>query len=38
MILLKIFLSADDTSIFIIVDNPMTAAHGLNSDLDKLSR
>ena len=31
-------LFADDTSLFIIVDNPTTAALCLNSDLEKLSR
>ena len=43
MILLKkigsnICLFADDTSLFIIVDNPTTAVLCLNSDLEKLSR
>ena len=43
MILLKILdpiicLFADDTSLFIIVDNPTTAALCLNLDLEKLSR
>ena len=34
----NIRLFADDTSLFIIVDNPTTAALCLNSDLEKLSR
>ena len=34
----NIRLFADDTSLFIIVDNPVTAAECLNSDLNKLSR
>ena len=34
----NIRLFADDTSLFIIVDNPATAALCLNSDLEKLSR
>ena len=34
----NIRLFADDTSLFIIVDNPTTAALCLNSDLKKLSR
>ena len=34
----NIRLFADDTSFFIIVDNPTTAALCLNSDLEKLSR
>ena len=33
----NIRLFADDTSLFIIVDNPSTAALCLNSDLEKLS-
>ena len=31
-------LFADDTSLFIIVDNPLTAADCLNFDLSKISR
>lgn len=31
-------LFADDTSLFIIVDNPITAANCLNTDLNKISR
>lgn len=34
----NIRLFADDTSVFIIVDDPVTAAHCLNSDLSKISR
>ena len=34
----NIRLFADDTSLFIIVENPLTAANLLNSDLDKISR
>ena len=34
----NIRLFADDTSLFIIVDNPTTAALCLSSDLEKLSR
>ena len=34
----NIRLFADDTSLFIIVDNPATAVECLNSDLNKLSR
>ena len=34
----NIRLFADDTSLFIIIDNPVTAAECLNSDLNKLSR
>ena len=34
----NIRLFADDTSLFIIVDNPTTAALCLNSDLEKISR
>ena len=34
----NIRLFADDTSLFIIVDNPLTAADCLNSDLSKISR
>ena len=34
----NIRLFADDTSIFIIVDNPLTAATNLNTDLEKISR
>ena len=34
----NIRLFADDTSLFIIVDNPTTAALCLNSDLEKLTR
>ena len=34
----NIRLFADDTSLFIIIDNPVTAAEYLNSDLNKLSR
>ena len=33
----NICLFADDTSLFAIVDNPTTAAHCLNCDLEKLS-
>ena len=33
----NIRLFADDTSLFTIVDNPTTAAHCLNCDLEKLS-
>ena len=31
-------LFADDTCLFIIVDNPLTAADCLNSDLSKIAR
>ena len=34
----NIRLFADDTSLFIIVDNPITAAENLNTDLDKISQ
>ena len=34
----NIRLSADDTSIYIIVDNPLVAAETLNADLEKISR
>ena len=34
----NIHLFADDTSLFLIVDNPTTAALCLNSDLEKISR
>ena len=34
----NIRLFADDTSLFIIVDNPLTAARNLNTDLEKISR
>ena len=33
-----ISLFADDTSLYIIVDNPFQAAEQLNSDLDKIHR
>lgn len=31
-------LFANDTSLFTIVDNPLTAAEGLNTDFDKISQ
>ena len=34
----NIRLFADDTSLFIIVDDPTTAVGCLNSDLEKISR
>ena len=34
----NIRLFADDTSLFIVVDNPLTAAGQLNTDLDKISQ
>ena len=34
----NICLFADDTSLFIIVDNPVAAADCLNNDLDKISQ
>ena len=34
----NIRLFADDTSLFIIVDNPLIAATNLNTDLEKISR
>ena len=34
----NIRLFADDTSLFIIVDNPVTAADSLNTDLNKISQ
>ena len=34
----KIRLFADDTSLFIMVDNPVTAADSLNTDLNKISQ
>ena len=34
----NIRLFADDTSLFIIIDNPITAAENLNTDLDKISQ
>ena len=34
----NIRLFADDTSLFIIVDNPLTAARNVNADLEKISR
>ena len=34
----NIRLFADDTSLFIIVDNPITVAENLNTDLDKISQ
>ena len=33
----SIRLFADDTSLYIIVDNPLVAAETLNADLEKLS-
>ena len=33
----NIRLFADDTSLFIIIDNPLTAARNLNTDLEKIS-
>ena len=34
----NIRLFADDTSIFIIVENPISAAQLLNSDLEKIAK
>ena len=34
----NIRLFADDTSLYIVVDDPMTVANCLNTDLDKISR
>ena len=34
----SIRLFADDTSLYIVVDNPVTAAHLLNTDLDTISK
>ena len=34
----NIRLFADDTSLYIVVDNPLVAAETLNADLEKISR